>query len=128
MVQPEIEGMEVLGPVGEGACGSIFIARDLEGGEPTLPDTKWYAVRVFNAIAINRPLIENMVRRLDKAAPIRNRLCPSPGKDSKQGSRCMIMPMLADVDEDKLTIAIRSLTGPPGATTQKRMPGRSLRN
>ena len=55
MVQPEIEGMELLGLVGEGACGSIFIARDLEGSPPTLPDTKWYAVRVYNALAINRP-------------------------------------------------------------------------
>ena len=108
MVQPEIEGMEVLGPVGEGACGSIFIARDLEGSQPTLPDTKWYAVRVFNAIAINRPLIENMVRRLQSGSYPRS-VVPIVWKDSKQGSSCMVMPMLADVDEDKLTIAIRSL-------------------
>lgn len=98
MVQPEIEGMEVLGPVGEGACGSIFIARDLEGSEPTLPETKWYAVRVFNAIAINRPLIENMVRRLDGGSYPKS-VVPIAWKGSKQGSRCMIMPMLADVDE-----------------------------
>ncbi len=108
MVQPEIEGMEVLSPVGEGACGSIFIARDIEGGEQTLPDTKWYAVRVFNAIAINRPLIENMVRRLQSGSYPKS-VVPIVWKDSKQGSSCMIMPMLADVDEDKLTIAIRSL-------------------
>jgi serine/threonine protein kinase len=108
MVQPEIEGMEVLGPVGEGACGSIFIARDLEGSEPTLPETKWYAVRVFNAIAINRPLIENMVRRLDGGSYPKS-VVPIAWKGSKQGSRCMIMPMLADVDEENLTIAIRSL-------------------
>jgi serine/threonine protein kinase len=108
MVQPEMEGMEVLSPIGEGACGSIFIARDLEGSEPTLPDTKWYAVRVFNAIAINRPLIENMVRRLQNGSYPKS-VVPIVWKDSKQGSSCMIMPMLADVDEDKLTIAIRSL-------------------
>ena len=108
MVQPEIEGMEVLSPVGEGACGSIFIARDIEGAEPTLPETKWYAVRVFNAIAINRPLIENMVRRLGGGSYPKS-VVPIVWKDSKQGSSCMIMPMLADVDEDKLTIAIRSL-------------------
>ena len=108
MVQPEIEGMEVLGPVGEGACGSIFIARDLEGSEPTLPETKWFAVRVFNAIAINRPLIENMVRRLEGGSYPKS-VVPIAWKGSKQGSRCMIMPMLADVDEEKLTIAIRSL-------------------
>ena len=108
MVQPEIEGMEVLSPIGEGACGSIFIARDIEGSEPTLPDTKWYAVRVFNAIAINRPLIENMVRRLSSGSYPKS-VVPIVWKGSKQGSSCMIMPMLADVDEDKLTIAIRSL-------------------
>ncbi len=108
MVQPEIDGMEVLSPVGEGACGSIFIARDLEESEPTLPATTWYAVRVFNAIAVNRPLIENMVRRLQNGSYPKS-VVPIVWKASKQGSSCMIMPMLADVDEDKLTIAIRSL-------------------
>lgn len=108
MLQPEIEGMELLGLVGEGTCGSIFIARTLEGFEPVLPDTKWYAVRVFNAISINRHLIENMLRRLQNGT-YPNSVVPIAWRESKQGSRCMIMPMLADVDEEKLTIAINCL-------------------
>ena len=39
----------------------------------------------------------------------------------------MIMPMLADVDEEKLTIAIRSLQDRL-TTTPKLMPGRLLKN
>lgn len=108
MVQPEIEGMELLGLVGEGACGSIFIARDLEGSPPTLPDTKWYALRVYNALAINRPLIENMSKRLEGGTYPKG-VIPFVWKDSKQGSRCMVMPMLADIDEQEATIATRSL-------------------
>lgn len=108
MSQPEIEGMELLGLVGEGTCGSIFIARTLEGFQPVLPNTKWYAVRVFNAISINRHLIENMLRRLENGT-YPGSVVPIAWRESKQGSRCMIMPMLADVDEERLTIAIRCL-------------------
>ncbi|MCP5537392.1 MAG: hypothetical protein H7A51_14315 [Akkermansiaceae bacterium] len=108
MVQPQIEGMELLGLVGEGSCGSVFIARDLEGSTPALPDTKWYAVRVFNALAVNRPLIESMVHRLSGGTYPRG-VVPIVWKESKQGTRCMIMPMLAEVNEEKATIAPRSL-------------------
>lgn len=108
MVQPEIDGMELLGAVGEGTCGSIFIARVLEGSEPPLPGIKWYAVRVFNAIAINRNLIESVVRRLESGSYPAS-VVPIAWRESKQGSRCMIMPMLAEVDEKNATIAIRCL-------------------
>lgn len=108
MVQPEIEGMELLGAVGEGTCGSVFIARVLEGSEPPLPNTKWYAVRVFNAIAINRNLIESVVRRLESGTYPAS-VVPIAWRESRQRSRCMIMPMLADVDEENATIAIRCL-------------------
>lgn len=108
MMQPEIDGMELLGAVGEGTCGSIFIARVVEGSEPPLPGIKWYAVRVFNAIAINRNLIESIVRRLENGSYPAS-VVPITWRESKQGSRCMIMPMLADVDEENATIAIRCL-------------------
>ncbi len=108
MVQPQIDGMELLGLVGEGSCGSVFIARDVEGSPPTLPDTKWYAVRVFNALAVNRPLIERMVERLF-GGDYPKGVVPITWKESKQGSRCMVMPILADVDEEKATILPRSL-------------------
>lgn len=100
--------MELLGLVGEGACGSIFIARDREGTPPTFPHTKWYAVRVYNAIAINRSLIENMVKRLEGGSYPEG-VIPIAWIESKQGSRCMIMPMLAEIDEQTATITPRSL-------------------
>lgn len=108
MLQPEIDGMELLGLVGEGACGAVFIARDNEDSPPTLPDTEWYAVRVFNAIAVNRPLIENMVKRLGDN-DLSTGAAPVIWKETKEGARCMVMPMYADVDEQKSTIATRSL-------------------
>jgi serine/threonine protein kinase len=108
MVQPQIDGMELLGLVGEGSCGSVFIARDAKGSPPTLPDTPWYAVRVFNSLAVNRPLIESMVKRL-AGGTYPAGVIPTIWKESKQGSRCMIMPMLAEVDEKQGTIAPHSL-------------------
>ena len=108
MAQPQIDGMELLGLVGEGSCGSVFIARDIEGSPPTLPNTKWYAVRVFNSLAVNRPLIESMVKRL-AGGTYPEGVVPIVWKESQQGSRCMVMPILADVSEEKATIAPRSL-------------------
>ncbi len=108
MVQPQIDGMELLGLVGEGSCGSVFIARDAKGSPPTLPDTPWYAVRIFNSLAVNRPLIESMVKRL-AGGTYPAGVIPIVWKESKQGSRCMIMPMLAEVDEEKNTVAPHSL-------------------
>lgn len=111
MVQPQIDGLELLGLIGEGSCGSVFIARDEQGSPPTLPDTKWYAVRVFNALAVNRPLIESMAKRLSSSGANNYPygVVPITWKASKQGSRCMIMPLLGTADEKKGTIEPRSL-------------------
>lgn len=108
MPQPNIDGMEVLGLVGEGACGTVYIARDLPGNEPTFPGVTWCAVRVFNSLAVNRPLIEGMVRRLVNV-PHPEGLVPIVWKESLQGSRCMVMPLYAEVSEEKGTIETRSL-------------------
>ena len=104
MPQPEIDGYELLGLVGDGACGSVYIARKTIDPQPG----EWFAVRVFNAIAINRPLIENISGRLTKGS-YPDGAVPISWEQSKQGSSCMIMPMLADVDEEKGTIVTRSL-------------------
>lgn len=104
MPQPKIDGFEILGLVGEGACGSIYIAREANEANPGT----WYAVRVFNALAVNRPLIENISGRLTKGSYPEG-VVPISWKQSQQGSSCMIMPMLADVNEEKGTIAPRSL-------------------
>ncbi|WP_435893212.1 protein kinase domain-containing protein [Oceaniferula spumae] len=104
MAQPQIDGYEILGLVGEGACGSIYIAREANDANPGT----WYAVRVFNALAVNRPLIENITGRLTNGS-YPDGVVPIEWKQSQQGSNCMIMPMLADVDEEQGTIAPRSL-------------------
>lgn len=104
MPHPQINGYEILGQVGEGACGSIYIARKTGEAEPGA----WHAVRVFNALAVNRPLIENICGRLTKGSYPEGAV-PISWAVSQQGSNCMIMPMLADVDEGKGTVATRSL-------------------
>ncbi|MFK7909158.1 MAG: hypothetical protein AB8F34_01005 [Akkermansiaceae bacterium] len=108
MSQPQIDGMEVLGLVGEGSCGTVYIARDEKGAEAAIPGTQWYAVRVFNSLAVNRPLIEGMVKRLSNIA-VPDGLVPVIWKQSQQGSKCMVMPLYAEVNEEKGTIETRSL-------------------
>lgn len=108
MPLPQINGMEVLGVVGEGSCGTVYIARDAQGSPPIIPGVKWYAVRVFNSLAVNRPLIESMVKRLENV-PQPKGVVPAVWRESQQGSRCMVMPLYADADEEKGTIATRSL-------------------
>lgn len=108
MPQPQIDGMEILGLVGEGSCGTVYIARDAPGGTPVIPNTTWYAVRVFNSLAVNRPLIENMVKRLKDGSHPKG-LVPIIWKESQQGSRCMVMPLYANVNEENGTIETRSL-------------------
>jgi len=104
MPQPQIDGYEILGLVGEGACGSVYIARKTNTPTPG----EWFAVRVFNAIAVNRPLIENISGRLTKGSYPEG-VVPISWEQSQQGSSCMVMPMLADVDEEKGSIVTRSL-------------------
>ncbi len=64
MPQPKIKGLEVLGLVGEGSCGTVYVARNTSKSKPLIPKIEWYAVRVFNSLAVNRSLVENMVKRL----------------------------------------------------------------
>ena len=104
MPQPQINGYEILGLVGEGACGSVYIAR--KTSEPE--SSEWHALRVFNALAVNRPLIENITGRLANGTYPKG-VVPITWEQSQQGSSCMVMPMLADVDEENGTIITRSL-------------------
>ena len=108
MSLPQIEGMEVMGLVGEGSCGIVYIARDAKKSDPAIPGVKWYAVRVFNSLAVNRPLIESMLKRLKNVKQPKG-LVPVAWKQSQQGSRCMVMPLYAEVDEKEGTIETRSL-------------------
>lgn len=108
MPQPTISGLEVLGLVGEGSCGTVYIARDEKGNEPAIAGTQWYAVRVFNSLAVNRPLIENIIKRLENVTQPEG-VAPVIWRESQQGSRCLVMPLYADVDEEKGTIKTNSL-------------------
>ncbi|MGB0774879.1 MAG: serine/threonine protein kinase [Akkermansiaceae bacterium] len=110
MVQPQIDGLEILGLVGEGSCGSVFIARDQAG--------EWCAVRVFNALAVNRSLIEAIVKRLN-AGTFPDGAIPVVWRESQQGSKCLIMPMLAKVDEANGTIEPRTLQETMGEFPEK---------
>ena len=95
MPQPQIDGYELLGLVGEGACGSVYIARKATNAQPG----EWFAIRVFNALAVNRPLIENIAGRLTNGSypkgvvPIRwdrSQHCllyTSPSPRDQRGSR-----------------------------------------
>ena len=104
MPQPQIKGYKIDSLVGEGACGSIYIAR--KSTKPKLGE--WFAVRSFDSLAVNRPLLESITSRLNQSN-YPDGLAPITWVQPKRGSDCIIMPMLADVDEAKSTIKIRSL-------------------
>lgn len=93
MLEPNIEGLEILDRIGEGACGAVYIARPTDA---TL-DKKWLAVRVFNSLAVNIPLIEGMMGRL-KGGTYPEGLVHLSWEKSSQGGLCVVMPLLADAD------------------------------
>ncbi len=104
MPQPQINGYEILSLVGEGACGSIYIARKTNH---TAPDQR-FAIRVFNALAVNRNLIESISGRLTQGSYPEG-VVPITWETSEQGTRCMIMPILADFNEEQRTVTPHSL-------------------
>lgn len=57
MQPPEVNSLEVFGPVGAGACGRVYRARDAAG--------EMVAVKVFDAAAVNRALLEEMALRAE---------------------------------------------------------------
>lgn len=60
MQSPEVNSLEVLGPLGAGACGRVYRARDASG---TL-----VAVKVLDPAAVNRALLEEMALRAEDPA------------------------------------------------------------
>ncbi len=92
MATPDIKGLEIIGLIGEGACGSIYLARPADGN----PADRWLAVRTFNSLAVNLPLIEGMMGIL-KGSSYPDGLIPISWKKSEQDQLCMIMPLLADI-------------------------------
>jgi hypothetical protein len=60
MQPPEVNSLEVFGPVGAGACGRVYRARDASG--------EMVAVKVLDPAAVNRALLEEMALRLEEPA------------------------------------------------------------
>ncbi len=60
MQSPEVNSLEVLGPIGAGACGRVYRARDAAGAV--------VAVKVFDPAAVNRALLEEMSLRAEEPA------------------------------------------------------------
>lgn len=58
MQSPEVNSLEVLGPLGAGACGRVYRARDASGAH--------VAVKVFDPAAVNRALLEEMALRAEE--------------------------------------------------------------
>ncbi len=101
MPQLEIDGYETLDLIGEGACGSVYMARKDE-------DDELVAIRVFNALAINRSLIENTSGRILKGSYPEG-VIPITWAKPRPGSQYMVMPMLAELDEGDKTITPNNL-------------------
>ncbi|WP_035602767.1 hypothetical protein [Haloferula sp. BvORR071] len=60
MQSPEVNSLEVFGPVGAGACGRVYRARDSSGAQ--------VAVKIFDPAAVNRALLEEMALRAEEPA------------------------------------------------------------
>lgn len=60
MQSPEVNSLEVLGPLGAGACGRVYRARDATGA--------LVAVKVFDPATVNRALLEEMALRAEEPA------------------------------------------------------------
>lgn len=93
MVMPEIEGWELLSLIGEGACGRVFVARpkgltEGQAGEEV-------ALRVFDSLSVNLPLLESMAGRLDAGHWPQGVVRLDWHKDGA-GRRYVSMPLLAD--------------------------------
>jgi len=104
MPPPEIDGYEILNLIGDGVCGSVYMAQKKTEGKPP----EYFAVRVFNALAVNRSLIENISSRLTKGSYPEG-VAPISWERPRQGSQYMLMPLLADLSDDNKTVTPNSL-------------------
>ncbi|MCW1923217.1 protein kinase [Luteolibacter arcticus] len=59
MQPPDVNRLQVVGPVGAGACGRVYRARDESGRE--------VAVKLFNPASVNPVLLEEAAQRLEAA-------------------------------------------------------------
>lgn len=91
MKLPEMNGLKVLGVIGEGECGEVLAAR---GGDGVAK-----AVKVFKPMAVNRDLIGRMMARLEEGGwPEGVAVIESADLNGKPG--CLVMPFYGKVDGD----------------------------
>jgi len=79
--------LEVLGPVGAGACGRVFRARDADG--------RAVAVKVFAEASVNRALLEEAARRLEEGGGLEG-VVEASSADYGGSPMVRVMPLLAD--------------------------------
>lgn len=87
MRPPVLEDLEILDPLGSGACGKVFAARDGEG--------RRLAVKIFTAEAVDRGLLEQASRRLEEGGWPEGLLAETAA-DFRGAPILRVMPLLAD--------------------------------
>jgi len=91
MEAPRVEGLKILDLVGSGPCGNVYSAKD-ESGTPL-------AVKLFQSMAINRPLLAKATSRLE-AAGWPSGVMPVISADFEARPAVLVMPWFADSRED----------------------------
>ncbi len=91
MEAPRIEGLKILDLVGSGPCGNVYAAKD-ESGTPL-------AVKLFQGMAINRPLLAKATARLE-AAGWPSGVMPVISADFEARPALWVMPWFANAGED----------------------------
>lgn len=91
MEAPRIEGIKILDLVGSGPCGNVYAAKD-ESGTPL-------AVKLFQGMAINRPLLAKATARLE-AAGWPSGVMPVISADFEARPALWVMPWFANAGED----------------------------
>lgn len=89
MEAPRVEGLKILDLVGSGPCGNVYSARD-ESGTPL-------AVKLYQSMAINRPLLAKSTARLE-AAGWPAGVMPVISADFEARPAVLVMPWFADSD------------------------------
>lgn len=99
MKLPEINGLEVVGTIGSGETGRVYLAN--------LPDGRQVAVKVFEGLAVNRGLLARAAVRLEVGGWPEG-VVAVESTDFEGRPACVVLPLLADVD-DEGELRVRSL-------------------
>ena len=97
MALPKVEGINITSLIGEGVCGAVYIGKEKRKSAHLFPeaDTKYYAVRVFDSMAVNRPAVELAVNRLHQNG-LTSGVMPVAWREGPSGNQCLVMPLIVD--------------------------------